>query len=284
MTDFISNLFANLPTLTMPRFGLSAVLDIAFITFVIYKALMWIRRTRAWMFFRGALTLLMVYLAASMLSMNATTELIQQGFIYVAFALMVIFAPELRKVLESLGKNRNIPFLSTLEDSREANSTQCVDEIIVAAREMSRVKTGALIVIEQQVPLGDLEGTGVAIDALVTSQLLINIFEHNTPLHDGAVLVRENRVKAATCILPLTTEHLSSDLGTRHRAAVGISEVSDAYAVVVSEESGYISIAKEGKLYRNLSENQIKDMLLENIKPSKSRKFRPGFKNKKGGK
>ncbi len=127
---------------------------------------------------------------------------------------------------------------------------------------MGAVKTGALILIEQEVPLGDLERTGIPIDAIISSQLLINIFEHNTPLHDGAVIVRRNRVAAATCFLPLTdSNEISMELGTRHRAAIGASEVSDAYVIVVSEETGAISVARGGVLYRNLTTEQLRNML-----------------------
>jgi len=281
MTEFITNLFANLPSFTMPRFGLNSILDILFITFVLYRVLIWIKQTRGWTLFKGILTIAMIYLGAVLLSMETTVWIIEESLTVAAIAAVIIFQPEIRKALENLGKNRNIPFFNQLEESRETNSAVCIEEIADAAKKMAAAKTGALIVVEQQVPLGDLEASGVAIDAVVTSQLLINIFEHNTPLHDGAVLIRENRVAAATCILPLTAEALSSDLGTRHRAAVGVSEVSDAYALVVSEESGTISIAKDGKLFRDLSENEIKKILLANLRPKKSRKLRRD--RKRGG-
>ena len=258
----------------MPHLGLNSVLDILFIAFVLYRVLVWIKQTRGWTLFKGILTIALIYLAAVFLRMDTTVWVIEQSLTVAALAAVIIFQPEIRKALENLGKNRNIPFFSTLEEGQEDNSATCMEEIIDAARKMSKVKTGALIVIEQQVPLGDLESSGVAIDAVVTSQLLINIFEHNTPLHDGAVLIRANRVKAATCILPLTGEALSSDLGTRHRAAVGVSEVSDALALVVSEESGAISIAKDGKLHRNLTVEEMKSMLLANTQAKKPRKPR----------
>jgi len=276
MIEFFSNLFSNLPPLAMPHLGFGSILDILFITFVLYRIMVWIKQTRGWTLFKGILTIAVIYLAAVILSMTTTVWIIEQSLTVAALATVIIFQPEIRKALENLGKNRNIPFFNMMEESGEANSAVCVEEIIDAAKKMSQVKTGALIVIEQQVPLGDLESSGVAIDAVVTSQLLINIFEHNTPLHDGAVLIRANRVKAATCILPLTAEILSSDLGTRHRAAVGVSEVSDAFALVVSEESGHISIARDGKLHRNLGEDTIRLMLLSNIQPKKSRKFLKG--------
>ena len=281
MTELITNLIANVPPFAVPGLGINSILDILFITFVLYKILMWIKQTRGWTLLKGVLIIAMIFFGATVLQMHTTVWIIRESLTVAAIAAVIIFQPEIRKALESLGKNRNIPFFSPLEEGRTTNSVLCIEEIIDAAQKMSKVKTGALIVIEQQVPLGDLEASGVAIDAVVTSQLLINIFEHNTPLHDGAVLIRENRVKAATCILPLTSELLSSDLGTRHRAAVGASEVSDAYVLVVSEESGKISIAKDGKLHRNLSGDGIKTMLLENLQTKKSRKFLPSFKRRK---
>ena len=151
-------------------------------------------------------------------------------------------------------------------------NTRTTEEIVKAAVKMGAVKTGALILIEQEVPLGDLERTGIPIDAIISSQLLINIFEHNTPLHDGAVIVRRNRVAAATCFLPLTdSEDISMELGTRHRAAIGASEVSDAYVIVVSEETGAISMARGGVLYRDLTQEQLKGMLSQNQNHAKKK-------------
>jgi len=279
MADAISNLL-NLPDFAMPNFGISSFLDIALIAFALYKLLSWIRQTRAWGVFQGVLFLALIYLIAFIIGMYTTVWLIELIVPTAAIALVVLFQPELRKALERLGKGgRRIPFLVNLEEERVANSTNVIEEIITAAKSMASVKTGALIVIEQNTPLGDLETTGVPLDAIVTSQLLLNIFEHNTPLHDGAAIVRQDRVKAATCILPLTSENLSSDLGTRHRAAVGVSETSDAYVLVISEETGGISIAKDGKLYRKLNEADMRNMLLSGIRPAKSRKTR----NKKKG-
>ena len=274
MFDQISNLL-NLPDFAMPNFGVSSILDILLITFATYKLLGWIRQTRAWGVFQGLLFLALIYIIALFLGMYTTTWLIEQTLPFAAIALVVLFQPELRKALERLGKGgRRLPFMINPEEERVAASTQTIEELITATNKLSATKTGGLVVLEQEMPLGDLEASGVALDALVSSQLLLNIFEHNTPLHDGAVIVRQNRIKAATCILPLTTENLSSDLGTRHRAAVGMSESSDAYILVVSEETGGISIAKEGKLYRNLSESDVRNMLLSGVRPAKSRKKR----------
>ncbi|MCL2169411.1 MAG: diadenylate cyclase CdaA [Defluviitaleaceae bacterium] len=274
MAENISD-FLNLPDFAMPNFTIFSVFDIALITFASYKLLGWVRQTRAWGVFQGILFLVLIYIIALFLGMYTTVWLIEQIVPWAAIGLVVLFQPELRKAFEKLGKGgRRLPFITNLEEERVANSTQIIEEIIAAATKMSAVKTGGLVVIEQETKLSDIEATGVTIDAMVTSQLLLSIFESTSPLHDGAVIVRQNRIKAATCILPLTTEHLSSDLGTRHRAAVGTSETSDAYILVVSEETGGISIAKDGKLYRNLNITDLRNMLLSGIRPARTRKTR----------
>jgi len=265
----------SLPDFAMPSFGLGSFLDIALITFVVYRLLGWVRQTRAWGVFKGIAALLIIYLAAVLLGMYATVWLINQTITWAVIVLAILFQPELRKFLERLGKGRRIPFIGVLEaDKTDDNSEEraTIEEIIKAALEMAKTKTGALIVIEQETPLGDLETTGTVLDAVASSQLLLSIFENKAPMHDGAVLIRQNRVRAAACILPLTAENIARELGTRHRAAIGVTETSDAYALVVSEETGAISIAKEGKLYRSLSEIEMRNMLLSNIRPSKSRK------------
>jgi diadenylate cyclase len=271
MTERLLNLL-NLSDFTMPYFSFSSFLDIALIAFATYKILGWVKQTRAWSVFKGILTLGVIYLAALLLQLHTTTFLIQQTVTWAVIALMIIFQPELRTALERLGKGRKIPFIGTLGENVVSNSTQAMNEIVEAAVKFAKVKTGALIVIEQDVGLSDLERAGITIDAVVSSQLLLSIFENTSPLHDGAVLIRQNRVKAATCILPLTDAVLSSELGTRHRAAMGLAETCDAYIVVVSEETGTISVAQNGKLYRDLSENELRNMLLSNIKPGRRAK------------
>ena len=188
-------------------------------------------------------------------------------------ALLIVFQPEMRKALEQLGKGRFFSYFTRSDDAGdEKAAARTVDEIVKAASKMGAVKTGALILMEQKVPLGDLERTGIPIDAIVSSQLLINIFEHNTPLHDGAVIIRRNRVAAATCFLPLTdSDEVSMELGTRHRAAIGASEVSDAHVIVVSEETGQISVARGGVLYRNLTADQLKSMLSQQDQTGKKK-------------
>jgi len=278
VAEQISN-FLNLPSFTMPAFSFTSILDIALIAFAVYKLLSWIKQTRAWALFKGIATLAVVYLAAEILDMHVTQWLINQTLAFAVIALIVVFQPEVRRALEKMGKGRRIPFLSMLvEEDKNEDTAACVDEIIVAAIKMSKTRTGALMVIEQETPLGDLEASGVRVDAVVSSQLLLSIFEDKTPLHDGAVLIGKGRVKSAACILPLTEKNLGGDLGTRHRAAVGASEISDAYALVVSEESGAISIARDGKLHQKLTEDEIRNMLMSGVAPIKLRRK----KKKKG--
>ncbi|MCL2171385.1 MAG: diadenylate cyclase CdaA [Defluviitaleaceae bacterium] len=278
ITDLFSGI--NLPAFSMPRFGFNSVLDIGLLTFVIYKLMMWMRETRAWTLFKGIIFLVVIYLGANMLGMDTTIWIINSTMSVVLIAAVIIFQAEIRKALERMGNARNIPIIGGMDEKASTLQRYALDEIVVALLKLSKARSGALIVIEQNVRLGDLEETGVLIDAVLTSQLLVSIFEDKTPLHDGAVLVRENRVRAATCILPLTADPLSSDLGTRHRAAVGVSEVSDAYAVVVSEETGTISIAKNGRLHRFLDEPEIRHILGENIRAGKrAKKPRKGARN-----
>ena len=180
-------------------------------------------------------------------------------------ALIVVLQPELRKALEELGKKNIISSVLPFDNNHrvdEGFSEKTINEITKACVEMGKVKTGALIVIEQKVSLRDYERTGIDVDGIVTSQLLINIFEHNTPLHDGAVIIRGNRVVAATCYLPLSDNvNLSKELGTRHRAGVGISEVTDSMTIIVSEETGAVSVAVGGELIRDIDEHSLRNKL-----------------------
>jgi diadenylate cyclase len=247
--------------ITVPSW-LASIIDILAISVAIYKIMQWIRETRAWSLFKGVMTVLLLYALASILDAVTILWVMRMTFNVGLIALVVIFQPELRKALEQLGKGK---FLSAfLKNSENAASlpTHTADEIIKAAQSMASVQTGALIVIERNVALGDHEQTGIPVDAIVSSQLLINIFEDKTPLHDGAVIIRGGRIAAAACILPLTKVEIGHELGTRHRAAVGASEVSDALAMVVSEETGAISIAEGGRLQRGLDEEQIRGVLL----------------------
>lgn len=240
--------------LSLPSIGITDILEIIIISIVVYQILRWVQYTRAWTLFKGILVLLLFALFATIFQLNTISWLLVNSFSVGITAALIIFQPELRRALEQLGRGkfvRNLVFFSNASPTTENNNftEKTVKEITKAAFDMGKVKTGALIVIERSVPLEDYERTGIRIDGIVTSQLLINIFEHNTPLHDGAVIIRGNRIVSATCYLPLSENmNIAKELGTRHRAAVGISEVTDSITVIVSEETGGVTIAMDGTL------------------------------------
>jgi diadenylate cyclase len=274
--DLLQSLFSNLSMFDygMPSVGIIDVLDILIVAYVIYKIVFWIKETRAWVLFKGIMVILVFALVAMILHLNTILWILSNTISVGIIALLVVFQPELRKALEQLGKSRHFFDILDLnnEESGIGNSEKTIDEIVKACEKMSAVKTGALMLLEKDVPLGDLERTGIAIDAIVTNQLIINIFEKNTPLHDGAVIIKNNRVAAATCFLPLTdSNEVSMELGTRHRAAIGASEVSDASVVIVSEETGAISLARGGVLYRNITPESLRSMLIQGTKQRKRR-------------
>lgn len=246
--------------------GLTDIVEIIIISVIIYHMIKWLQLTRAWTLFKGITVLLLFALLAIVFQLDTISWLLSNFLNVGIIAAVVVFQPELRRALEQLGKKnllRNFVFFSDEDSSQKTVITEkTVSELIRASFEMGKVKTGALMVIEQKVALGEYERTGIAVDGIVTSQLLINIFEHNTPLHDGAVIIRGNRVVSATCYLPLTDSmELGKELGTRHRAAVGISEVSDSITIVVSEETGAVSVAREGRLYRGLDREGLREQL-----------------------
>lgn len=241
------------------------IAEIIIISFLVYQILAWIRNTRTWALLRGVIVILGFLLIAAIFNMSTIIWMAGKIFSVAAIALVIILQPELRRALEQLGqKNIMMSFLpfdsSRVSEGRFSDKT--ISEIIRACVEMGKVKTGALIVVEQNNSLAEYERTGIEVDGLVTSQLLINIFEHNTPLHDGAVIIRGNRVTWATCYLPLSDNmRLSKDLGTRHRAGVGISEATDSLTIIVSEETGRISVAYDGKLERGIDATGLKKRL-----------------------
>ena len=262
----------NLPVFTMPTFGVFQVLDILIVATVLYLILKWIRRTQAWVLFKGIIFIAVIAVLAEPFNL-ATVQWVVRNTIGMGLVVVIIlFQPELRKALEQLGRGQYFLPLKNESEQKVHSTVHAIDEIIKAIRTMSGALTGALIVVEQEVDLSEHEESGVALDAQVSTQLLLNIFEKNAPLHDGAVVVRQNRISSASCILPLTAEHVDVSLGTRHRAAIGISEVSDARVVVVSEETGTISLVIGGEITRNASEKKIREMLMwgEPVKPRMS--------------
>ena len=237
----------------LPRISISNLVEIVIITVLIYELLLWIKNTRAWTLLKGLVVILVFTLFAAIFELRTILWIIERTATIAATALLVIFQPELRKALEQLGSQKIITNILSFDDGKDGSgfSEKTINEIVRATFEMAKVKTGALMVIERGDSLKEIERTGIKINGLVSSQLLRNIFEHNTTLHDGAVVICGNRVTAATCYLPLSDNMtISKDLGTRHRAAVGISEVTDSLTVVVSEETGRVSVAERGKLTR----------------------------------
>ncbi len=274
LNTFIATYFSKLH---MPTVHWTDIVEIIILTFLSYHILVWIKNTRAWVLLRGVTVVAGFILIAAIFRMNTILWIVTNVFSIAAIAIVVMLQPELRKAMEELGQKNLfasiLPFdAGKSEEGRFSDRT--INEIVKASVEMSKVKTGALIVIEKEQSLSEYERTGIDVDGIVSSQLLINIFEHNTPLHDGAVIVRGNRIVSATCYLPLSDNMaLSKELGTRHRAGVGISEVTDSLTVIVSEENGKISVAYHGQLERGLDAERLKARLSDiQNKPSEDKK------------
>ncbi|RZS92663.1 diadenylate cyclase CdaA [Cuneatibacter caecimuris] len=248
-----------------PRISVTDVIEIVILAFAVYYVLLWIQKTKAWVLLKGVLVLAVFFFLAAIFHLDTIQFLLSKILNLGIITLVVLFQPEIRRALEQLGRKNLISGFFTADDGKNLNerfSDQTVEAIVRACYEMGRVKTGALIVIEQETPLGEYENTGIPLDALVTVQLLIQIFEHNTPLHDGAIIIRGNRIVAATCYLPLSDNmDISKELGTRHRAALGISEVTDSLTIAVSEETGHVSLAVGGELFRNVDSDSLRAKL-----------------------
>ena len=251
--------------LNLPMITVIDIVEIIIIAFLFYTILVWIKSTRAWMLFKGLMVILLFVTVAAVFQMTTILWLAEKTLNVGVIALVIIFQPELRRALEQLGRKSFLRGVASFEFGKEQIekiSEKTINELVRACFEMGKVKTGALIVIEDSVVLSEYERTGIYVDAILTNQLLLNIFEKNTPLHDGAILVRGNRIVSATCYLPLSDNmELSKELGTRHRAAVGISEISDSLTIVVSEETGAVSVAVEGRLIRGLDQEGLRSRL-----------------------
>ena len=272
----------NLTLLTDPVSSITFtnIVEILILAFLVYSILLWIKNTRAWTLLKGIMVLLISVSIVYLLRMDTLIYIVNHAIDIAIMAVLVIFQPELRRALEQLGEKQIvaslIPIMDTSADAAQDLSDKTINEIVKASVEMGRAKTGALIVIEQNIHLDEYERTGIVLESMVTSQLLINIFEKNTPLHDGAVIIKGNRVAAATCYLPLSDNmSLSKELGTRHRAGIGISEVSDSLTVIVSEETGSISVACRGVLKRNVTAEILREQMSAlQTRPAAPRKFR----------
>lgn len=256
--QYIKDLFINI--------RLADVFDILIVSFAFYKFFMVIRETRAEQLVKGIVMILVAAKISDLLQLHTVYWILEKMMTVGVIAILIVFQPELRRGLEYLGRSRlfSKPFIE-VKDEEINNIT---DEIVEAVASLSRQKIGALIVFERKSNLSEIVNTGTLIDGEVSSGLLINIFIPNTPLHDGAVVIKENMIKAAGCLLPLTDDmYISKELGTRHRAAIGITERTDSLAVIVSEETGVISIADNGKLTRYIDIKTLKEILLEVYKP-----------------
>lgn len=265
--------------LHMPTIRWTDIVEIIIISFLVYQIILWIKNTRAWALLKGIIVIMAFILFAAIFNMSTILWIAENVLSLAVIATVVVLQPELRRALEQLGRTNFFASIVPFDSSRDAGgrfSDKTMQELVKACYEMGRVRTGALIVIEQNQSLAEYERTGIEVDALLTSQLLINIFEHNTPLHDGAIIVRGNRIVSATCYLPLSDNMaLSKELGTRHRAGVGISEVTDSLTIIVSEETGHVSVAYEGQLYRSLDTEELREKLsLIQNKPIEEKKRR----------
>lgn len=250
----------------IPRITITDVIEIVIIAFLLYHIMMWFQSTRAWTLIKGILVLLIFMGLATIFQFNTLIWIFKNTISVGVIAVIIIFQPEFRRALEQLGRKKFVSSIFSSEEEKGGRrlNKKMLNEIAKAVYAMSEVKTGALIVLEQEVRLGDYERTGIAIDSKISSQLLINIFEHNTPLHDGAVLIRDDRIVSATCYLPLSDNlDINKALGTRHRAAIGVSEVSDSITIIVSEETGAVSIAHNGGIIRNVSRENFLEKIEE---------------------
>ena len=259
----------------LPRISAKNIVEIAIISFLVYELLVWIKNTRAWTLLKGLLVIFAFSVVVVLFKLDTILWIIKNITAIAVTALLVVFQPELRKALEQLGSQNIITNFLPVDSSGSGFNERTVNELVRATFEMAKVKTGALMVIERCTSLKEIERTGIEINGLISSQLLINIFEHNTPLHDGAVVIRGNRVAAATCYLPLSDNmSINKALGTRHRAAVGVSESTDSLTIVVSEETGRVSVAQEGHL-QTISDAETLRTILSGIRetaePSGSR-------------
>jgi len=244
---------------------LGDIVDILLVSYVIYKLLILVRGTRAIQLLQGIMVIVLAWLISTYFELRTLQWLMSQAFTYGVLAIIIIFQPELRRALEQLGRGR---FFSRSIHHEEEVVIRTVTEIVEAFRYLSKRRIGALIMIERETGLNDYIETGIDLHSIISSQLIINIFIPNTPLHDGAVIIRNEQIMAAACYLPLSENpFISKELGTRHRAAIGGSEVSDAIALVVSEETGHLSLAINGQIERGLTPERLEKKLLEELKP-----------------
>jgi diadenylate cyclase len=264
---------------------LSSIVDVLLVWYVIYKLIMVIRGTKAVQLLKGIFVILLVRIVSEFLGLKTLSWMMEQAITWGFLAIIIIFQPELRRALEQLGRGK---FFSRSSNPDDEDPEKAVAAIIKATDYMAKRRIGALISIERETGMGDYIETGIHLDSKISSELLINIFIPNTPLHDGAVIIQKNNVAAAACYLPLSeSPFISKELGTRHRAALGISEVTDSVTVVVSEETGNISLTKNGELHRDLKAEEFKELLANELiftnKVKQASSARWNWRGKKNG-
>ena len=270
-----------LQSLTLAK-AFSMLLDIGVVTVLFYCLFMTIQGTRAVQLIKGLVILVLVVALSNWLQLHALSWLLNQLWAASLVALAVIFQPELRRALEQIGRSRL--YIKTFIENTDTDLQNVHEAVIKAAVEESKHNVGMLLVLEREIGLNDYVATGIKMDCLVSEQTLINIFVHNTPLHDGAAIIRGNRILAAACFLPLSDNpNLDMSFGTRHRSGIGLSEVSDALVVIVSEETGAISVAKDGHIYVNLDEKALRQHLSQHFGGG-VKQIQARFRLKRGGK
>ncbi len=288
MSMILERLETYLSGFYLPKIQVIDIVEILLIALLLYILFVWMQRTRAYNLLRGILVVALFIIIAFIFRMTTILWILSRFASVTIILIIIIFQPEIRKALESLGTRSvfyNILPFDTAGQKEDLLCDKSINEIIHAVDEMSEVRTGALIVIEQKILLDEYINTGINIDAAVSSLLLVNMFEHNTPLHDGAVILRNDRIQAATCYLPLSDNaQISKRYGTRHRAGLGISEVSDSFTIIVSEESGRVSIAYMGKLQTGITSSNLREQLHLIQKHHLNEKEEKKFKLRKRGK
>ena len=256
----INNLFNSPLTL------ITSVLDLVIVLFIIFKAFKLLEKTRAWQLLKGIIVLVIITFVSGLLKLRILNYILTSVMSYGVIMLIIVFQPELRRALEQLGTTNRLSRFLGIDQDLNAKKKENIYKIAIAAVELAKQRKGALIVIEREIKIKDIVNTGILMNSEISPQLLVNIFEPNTPLHDGAVIISENKIAAASCMLPLADDKdIARELGTRHRAAIGVSKESDAIVVVVSEETGKISIAKEGTLIADVREDVLKKILIKNL-------------------
>jgi diadenylate cyclase len=274
-------LLEQLQAINLAPFNLISIIDIAIVALVLYKLMQVIRGTRAVQLIKGIVVLLIATIITSWFHLDTINWLLLKTMTALTVALPIVFQPELRRALEQLGRGKF--FVRQMTFLEEEDKSRMITEVVRAVQVLSKNSIGALIVIERVTGLEEYIDTGIKIDGVVSSEFLINLFIPKTPLHDGACIIRGDRVAAAACFLPLTDAELDHELGTRHRAGIGVTEYSDALTVIVSEETGNISLAHEGELFKGLDETSLKQRLTEGLQPKPTTSSITNFWNKAGG-